>query len=538
MSLRTILKPVIALKFSVVWLLFFSVLFADVNYRIDDSASRVLKMRDPRSHIKVFLPSMSYNYVARLVNEGLVRLAENDQGWEYSLALNSTKLSPVLYEFHLRHDVKFQDGTPFNADSVIHNFAYFLKQPFNYTDIHHSLKSVEKISDDTIRIHLYRPYGMLFRDLARIYFYSESYLRQVGWSGAETGANIKIAGPYGLGPYILVKGTVTGQTQTPEVILEANPYYWEKEYPSITKITFYTELETQEALQKMLFEDGGLDFMQIPFNKKIETMLSAYAKLISKPSSNNFTIYFNLLKKRSPIYQKKIRQALNCALNQQSLLDFTYKKEGTLNVNAFENQECTMSGQEIHALLEGISLNVATQDSFLFLWKGIEYQLAQYGVKLNYTITTSEREIYQMVQKNHKNVQAWDMLIQGTQDYYGRHPWPIFIRYQEHNPWSFVHGDALMQTLIHEFFRVDQDDPRFQQLCEKIQKRAKEEAYMLFVPTPNVVFAMNKELVFEPLGIGMQPFWKAKITNQHWSIRGDKPYPDALKEPVMPTRKP
>jgi len=88
---------------------------------------------------------MPYNYVSRLVNEGLVRLAENDQGWEYALATKSTKLSPLLYEFELRRGVRFQDGTPFNADSVMHNFRYFLKQPFNYTNIHRSLKSVEKI---------------------------------------------------------------------------------------------------------------------------------------------------------------------------------------------------------------------------------------------------------------------------------------------------------------------------------------------------------------------------------------------------------
>ncbi|MDD3343442.1 MAG: hypothetical protein PHR87_07705 [Sulfurospirillaceae bacterium] len=85
---------------------------------------------------------------------------------------------------------------------------------------------------------------------------------------------------------------------------------------------------------------------------------------------------------------------------------------------------------------------------------------------------------------------------------------------------------------------MEQDDPKFMELCNKIKQRAKEEAYMLFVPTPNVVFAMNKELVFEPLGIGMQPFWKAKITAQHWSVRDDKPYPNELKIPILPKRLP
>ena len=101
-----------------------------------------------------------------------------------------------------------------------------------------------------------------------------------------------------------------------------------------------------------------------------------------------------------------------------------------------------------------------------------------------------------------------------------------------------MQGDALMQSYIEQFFLVEQDDPKFLELSALIKARAKEEAYMLFVPTPNAVFAMNKELVFEPLGIGMQPFWKAKITDQHWSIRGDKPYPKELQIPILPKRLP
>jgi peptide/nickel transport system substrate-binding protein len=120
----------------------------------------------------------------------------------------------------------------------------------------------------------------------------------------------------------------------------------------------------------------------------------------------------------------------------------------------------------------------------------------------------------------------------------GRHPWLTFFNYQEGNPWSFVRDDALMQSYISEFFGLEQNTPEFNTLCEKIRERAKKEAYMLFVPTPNAVFAMNKELVFEPLGIGMQPFWKAMITDQHWSVRAEKGYPKALQIPILPKRLP
>ncbi|CAE10496.1 PUTATIVE PERIPLASMIC BINDING PROTEIN [Wolinella succinogenes] len=517
-------------------LLTLGLLAQESSYREDDSASRAIKERDSRSHIKVLFPSMPYVYVSRLINEGLVRLAENDQGWEYSLATDCPKLSPTLYECTLRQGVRFQDGTPFNADSVIKNFDYFLAQPFNYTDIHRSLKAVEKVSPYKIRLILSQPYGMLFRDLARIFFYSDAYLRQYGWGGAETGANIKSAGSYGLGPYILVEGMITGRKQTPKAILKANPYYWEKGFPKIETITVFTELETQSALESLLEREGELDFMPIPFNKKIETLLSPYTKLIITPSTNNFTIYFNLHKHDSKVFDPKVRQALNCALNQENLLNFTYKKEGRPNTGAYTHEDCPFSLRELHEILRGLKFKVATQDSLLFLWRGIEYQLSRYGVELEFLLTTSEKEIYDLAQKNHQQTQEWDMLIQGTQDWYGRHPWPIFIRYQEGNPWSFVTGDIKMREAINQLFRHEQGTPEFEALCQTIIQRAKEKAYMLFIPTPHAVYGMNKELHFTPHGIGLQPLWKAEVTSEHWSLRGDKPYPESLQKPILPQR--
>lgn len=508
----------------------------DIEYRLDDSAQRALQTRDPRSHIKIFLPAMPYVSMARLINEGLVRLADNEQGWEYSLATRCVKKSPLAYECDLRKDVQFQDGTAFNADSVIENFRYFMAQPINYTDIHNRLKGVEKLSDYKIKIVLKKSYGMLFRDLARINFYTEAYLKKYAWRGSATGPNIEEAGPYGLGPYILVEGTITGRKQTPKVVLRANPYYWEKGFPKIQTITLYTQLETDEALKMITEQDGALDFMPIPFNKKIETMLSEYSKLVILPSTNNFTLYFNLIKKDSPVYDKKVRQALNCALNQSNLLRFTYKQEGVLNQEALHARECVLRPDEVYDALNHKTFKVVTQDSLLFLWKGIEYQLSFYNVTLDYTITTDEKMVYDKLLNNHERIQDWDILSQNTVDWYGRHPWLTFFNYQEGNPWSFVHDDEIMKSYITEFFGLEQNTPAFRTLCQKIRQRAKEEAYMLYVPIPNNVFAMNKELVFEPLGIGMQPFWKANITNQHWSIRGKTPYPKALQQPILPQR--
>ena len=86
-----------------------------------------------------------------------------------------------------------------------------------------------------------------------------------------------------------------------------------------------------EAIKDITSKEGKLDLMPIPFNKKLDIILSDYAKLIVSKSTDNFVIFFNLINGNKNLQNKKIRQALNQALNQENLLNFVYKKEGKIS---------------------------------------------------------------------------------------------------------------------------------------------------------------------------------------------------------------
>ena len=177
---------------------------ATFYYRGDDTHTQLIHTRIEGSHIKVFLPTMPYLYLSKLINGTLVRSSGNINGWEYMLATSYKKIDELTYDFTLRQGVLFQDGTPFNADSVIENFIFFQKDPFVYSDIHKRLKKVTKISDFQVRFHLHKPYGMLLNDLTTINIYSHAYLQKRGWSTGEgpTSNSTQEPGAYGLGPYI------------------------------------------------------------------------------------------------------------------------------------------------------------------------------------------------------------------------------------------------------------------------------------------------------------------------------------------------
>jgi len=51
------------------------------------------------------------------------------------------------------------------------------------------------------------------------------------------------------------------------------------------------------------------------------------------------------------------------------------------------------------------------------------------------------------------------------------------------------------------------------------------------VPSPNKVFAVNKEVLFQPDKITCLPLWKIQVTDQHWSVRNG-PYPEERKRAV------
>lgn len=537
-------------------LLFSVTLFAQgiepAKFKEDDTLSKRIKQLHPKSHIKVFLPSIPYSYIAKNTNAGLIRSHDNKQGWVYDVAKSHKRLDDYTYVFEIRKNLRFQDGTPFTIDSIIKNFEYFKKAPILYTNIDQIDYDVIRMDEYHVKFKLKQKYEMFFHDLARIYFYSDEYLNKFQPKGAQTGSANKAPGPFGMGPYILESGYAIGDKQTDKLELIANPYYWNKSYPKIRRITVYTQLSMKEAMNDAVNFEGRLDISPIPFNKKIDAVMSKYSKLVIKESTNNFLIYFNLINGNKKLKDVNVRRALNQALNQENLLNFVYKNEGRVSPfstsinydvvekiaqkNAYPMKK--LSHEDKQALLNGLTLNVFTQDRFMFLWKGIEFQLKQYGVKLNYQITTSEKDIYQqlLTTKDSKNSFAWDMLTWGDDDWYYQNPWTVFFIYENGSPWSTIEDDKVMGEYIKEFFETKTNTLAYEDIVEKILYRAREQAYTLRVPSHNKVIAVNKEVIYRPYEGGMIPLWEIEITKDHWSVREQNDYPKDLHEPIKPQR--
>lgn len=534
-----------------------STVIQPLTLRADDSPERARSGLVKGSHVKVFIPSLPYLYTSHSINAALIKPSDNEQGWEYDMSVSHQQLDETTYEFKLREGVRFQDGTPFNADAVVMNMVAFKAAPVTYSKIDEVFDRAEKIDDFTVRFHLKEKYGCFMNDLIWMQFYTEKYLAKNGWNGKPTCPNLSEPGPYGLGPYVLMDGHVEGDSQTPVAILQANPYYWNKEYPKVETITVYTELDSKQAKDDVLYREGQVDIAFIPPEYKVETILAPYSKLVCSPSTDNIAIHLNLINGNPRLRDREVRRALNQALHQQYLLHFVFDGEGILSPTQaspyfpgvrevvkslrpyfeVEDPYSPAKRSKLKQILSGLKLKVLTQDRFLALWRGIETQLSQVGVTLDIVVTPSEREIFGPLLKTNagENEVSWDLLVWGNDDWFFNHPFTAFFVYRTNNVWSTIYPDPIMDGYIDDMFRASVDDPEFVDISRKIMQRAYDEAYMLFVPTPNKVFAVNKEVVFQPYKMACMPLWKIQVTDQHWSLR-QGPYPPELTMPVQITR--
>ena len=537
----------------------------DIGLANDPAPSEVTGKFRPGSHVKLFLPNLPYLAISHAINASLVRPADNERGWQYDLAESHRSIDDQLWEFTLRQGVTFQDGSPFNADSVLLNMAYFQRQPFTFSKLSTILNSVEKVDDYTVRFHLSEPYGVFLHDANWLQFYTPAYLEKFGWNGKPSCPNLAEPGRYALGPYILHQGYVEGDRSTPEVVLKANPDYWGDDKPRVETITIYTELGIAQARDKALYDEGEIDITPVPFADEVEAVISPHAKLALAPSLNNYAMHFNLLNGNPALADPNIRFVINHAIDKEYLLNLSMLGEGVLSPTMvspnfprvaaaidllqpwFEKYDRehdrrieTLRGmvrtyQEVHGLntARPLQLRLLVQESFLFLVRDIQYFLQQVNIDLQAEVVASEKQVFRQLfdtVAGHNEV-PWDLLLWGNYDWY-KHPWSAFFVYVPGTSWSTLPPDSQLAAYTNRLLRSNPESRDYVPLIADFIRYIYSSNYMVFLPSPNNVYAVNKEVVFNPGRSAFVYLRDLQVTDQHWSLRGDAPYPKQRQRPL------
>ncbi len=222
----------------------------------------------------------------------------------------------LTYTFHTRKGVKFHDGTPFSAHSVVQNLDRNLNKSdpnyvFNngpadsFIDFTYSaVASYRAVDDDTVEIKMKQPSAAMLASLAMVWNGVVSYP-----AAAKYGKDFRNH-PVGTGPFIFREWR-----QRDQVVLDANPDYWRGK-PKVDHLVFKEYPDPQAAL--LALKRGEVHIMgdvATPVIASIRT--DANLALLTQPglTVNGMAMPNDV----APFNDKRVRQALNYAVDKEAI---------------------------------------------------------------------------------------------------------------------------------------------------------------------------------------------------------------------------
>lgn len=219
---------------------------------------------------------------------------------------------------HLRQDVTFHDGTPFNADAVMKNYEYELAGEYGAI-MPTYVASIEKVDDYTVTLVKATTFASVI-DYFCSYFYMAS----------PTAYDADPAGfathPVGTGAYVFDhRDAATGYSY-----LTANENYFQGA-PYFKKLEVHTPLDSATALIAM--ENGELDLCLMPSVSDFE-MASENSAL--KTGTTTGWTQMTLMLYGDPYRSDvNLRKAIMYAVNAENAAIYYGMTEPVLSVNMF-----------------------------------------------------------------------------------------------------------------------------------------------------------------------------------------------------------
>lgn len=234
-------------------------------------------------------------------------LVATDENMEIkpSIAKSWEMLSDTSYEFKLRDDVKFHDGSLLTAEDV--KFSLDRAVASSYVSyIVNFIESVEVVDEYTVVVNTNEPYAPILMNLAHP---SAAIVSKAITEADPEGIKTK---PIGTGPYKLVEWK-----QGEYAKLEANLDYFEGE-PKTKYVTM--KVIPEPAQRTIALETGEIDVAyDISANDLAKIEENEDLKLLEAPSLSSWFLQFNI--KHKYFDNPKVRQAIRYAIDYQDIVD-------------------------------------------------------------------------------------------------------------------------------------------------------------------------------------------------------------------------
>ena len=292
------------------------------NGQTDKNASQTISIAQSANFSMGFAPAVQSYEATYYMNNFYEPLVKYQNGeYQPCLATDWTNSDDGLtYTFHLREDVKFNDGTPFNAEAVklyFDNMKSVIGTSSNYGQLDMLTSEITVDDEYTISFHLTRPYYNVLNDLSMVMprgILSASAFNEDGSLNSEYLMNHTP----GTGPYMFesVNDTAT------EYTFVRNPNYWGEE-PDVDSFTVKVIPESKVAAMRA----GEVDFIigSDTLDAASYQELSSTEGITGVISDFDFVTEFIALNDEVvPLNDINIRNAIQMAIDKESIAQNIY----------------------------------------------------------------------------------------------------------------------------------------------------------------------------------------------------------------------
>jgi peptide/nickel transport system substrate-binding protein len=245
-----------------------------------------------------------------------------------ALAVSWQPIAPDTWEFKLRPDVKFSDGTPFTADDVVFSYNRALAPTSDFRAYISSIKEVKAADPLTVHIITNGPNPILPDYATSILIMSKAWAEKHNaakpQSYKDKEETYAVRNAMGTGAYTL-------KQRDPDVktVMAKNPTYWgAKDFPDYPDELVYTPIK-EPATRVAALISGQVDFVldaplqdiarikQTPGLKTEET--AQVRSIFLGLDMGAAELKYSDVKGKNPFADKRVRQAMYQAIDIEAI---------------------------------------------------------------------------------------------------------------------------------------------------------------------------------------------------------------------------
>jgi peptide/nickel transport system substrate-binding protein len=255
------------------------------------------------------------------------RLVDADENFRLrpGLAESWASVSDTVWEFKLRRDVLWHDGTPFTAEDVVATFARVPRvrnSPGSFLIYTRSVQRLEVVDEHTLRMHTATPYPLMPNLMSGLPIVSRKLATDVDTAEFNSGR-----AAIGTGPYRLVSYSPGTQA-----VFERNPAWWGAKQPW-ARVDY--RVIANDGSRIAAVRAGDVDVIDAVPPRDVDALkANPDLAIASQPALRNIYLYLDHQRDdvpgltgingerlpHSPLRDNRVREALSIAINRPAIV--------------------------------------------------------------------------------------------------------------------------------------------------------------------------------------------------------------------------